>query len=545
MSIDDEHVRNVGQYILGETLGKGGYSWVKKGTDKQTGKQVALKFMTRTTGTWEKEQAEQVKREIKSMVRIKSKYVMKLFAYNLNAKYPEKDGNLLNTVLLVLEYCPGGELFDILYYCQKALPEMTARTYFRQMVQGIEDCHAHGVIHRDMKPQNMLMDANYQLKICDFGLSYLLADSKEQDETMKTYYVGTRGYQAPELLSRQKFTKACDIFSCGVVLFILLTGYPPFDQATKADKWYRPMYKKDFDGFWKMHKNCGVSDSCKSLLEGMLAYKPSQRYTMDDVKHHPWYNEKVHSPDELKQVLTGLHEKATAKRRADKKKITDMQDSVKKRNLPGVTEVTPIEQSFLPPSDVLQKWREAWGEPAPHDWNPLTKFCCPVEGNDPLEIFFNIKAIFEGGVWEGKVSLDELDADAPYSFNMILSGASLSGGDVHKFRVLFNAIRNGDEYFFIFRLREGCPLKWRRLYMEIERFVYGHVAAFCGVDDHMDCDGQGNDDHLTNGNSDNLNNGNKDNFTNGLSKETVNGNKMELDGLSKSPCKDIPDGISA
>ena len=170
--VEETKQRCVGQYEIKETLGKGGYSWVKKGVDTKNGSTVALKFMSRADKSWEKEQADQVRTEIKSMIKIKSEYVMKLFAYNLNCKYPEKNGKTINTILLVLEFCPGGELFDILYYTQQ-LDAVTARTYFIQMIHGLKACHNAGVIHRDLKPQNLLMDAKFQLKITDFGLSKL------------------------------------------------------------------------------------------------------------------------------------------------------------------------------------------------------------------------------------------------------------------------------------------------------------------------------------------------------------------------------------
>merc|ERR1719479_294064 len=144
--------RSIGKYDIYETLGKGGYSWVKKGVDTETGAIVALKFMNRATDQWALEQAEQVRTEIKSLTQIRHENVMKLYAYNLNAKYPQKDGNFIQTILLVLEYCPGGELFDILYYTDK-LDAKTARTYFQMMIQGLKACHMSGVCHRDIKPQ--------------------------------------------------------------------------------------------------------------------------------------------------------------------------------------------------------------------------------------------------------------------------------------------------------------------------------------------------------------------------------------------------------
>jgi len=332
---DDEHVRKVGQYILGETLGKGGYSWVKKGLDEKTKVKVALKFMARAGKNWEKEQAQQVRTEIKSLMRISHPNVLKLYAYNLNCKYPEKTGAKLPTILLVLEYCPGGELFDILYYTNQ-LDQITARTYFIQMMGAIKACHDVGIVHRDIKPQNLLMDGAYQLKLTDFGLSFLGKEGADVDNIiMKTCYAGTRGYQAPELLKRELYHKACDIFSAGVVLFILLTGYPPFEQAIKTDKWFNPLARGDVERFWKRHKGCGIDDAdCRDLISTMMAYRPHNRPSIEEILEHPWVagpKAKVHDPKELRRVLRERHRSTRSRRRRDKKKMTEMRNSIKKR----------------------------------------------------------------------------------------------------------------------------------------------------------------------------------------------------------------------
>lgn len=329
----DSGKRFVGQYEIKETLGKGGYSWVKKGVDQKSGTPVALKFMTRADRSWEKEQAEQVRTEIKSLIRVNNKHVMKLFAYNLNCKYPEKTGKELNTILLVLEYCPGGELFDILYYTNQ-LDEKTARTYFRHMMIGLKACHDSGIVHRDIKPQNLLMDANYQLKITDFGLSFL--SEKDHETMMKTSYVGTRGYQAPELLKKKKYNKKCDVFSAGVVLFILLTGYPPFEQAVKTDKWYQPLCQSNNQSlFWEQHKGCGVSPLCQKLISKMLAYKPKDRCDVEEIMKDDWYLKDIHDDANLAKVLHKKHKESVARRKKDKKKMSEMQNSIKKKRAVG------------------------------------------------------------------------------------------------------------------------------------------------------------------------------------------------------------------
>jgi len=320
-------MRTIGRWYIGETLGKGGYSWVKKGFDKKTGKCVALKFMAKADETWLQEQSKQVVTEIEALKQIRHQNVMKLYAYNLNAKYPTKNKERIDTILLVLEYAPGGELFDIMYYTS-ALESVVARTYFRQMMAGLEACHNAGVAHRDLKPQNLLLDSRFNLKITDFGLSKVF--ESDADAVMKTTYVGTRGYQAPELLLDQPYDLACDIFSAGVVLFILLTGYPPFEQAHTSDRWFKPLARNDFHKFWKNHRGCSIAkdEQAKDLLQKMLAFDPKERISIADIKKHAWYNDKFLQGKDLIRALRTRHREMESKRRKDARKVKDLQTSI-------------------------------------------------------------------------------------------------------------------------------------------------------------------------------------------------------------------------
>lgn len=324
-------MRTIGRWYIGETLGKGGYSWVKKGFDKKTGKCVALKFMAKADESWAKEQSKQVVTEIESLKQIRHPNVMKLYAYNLNARYPTKKKEKIDTVLLVLEFAPGGEIFDILYYTS-ALEPVLARTYLRQSIFGLEACHNAGVAHRDIKPQNLLLDSRFNIKLTDFGLSKVF--ESDADAVMKTTYVGTRGYQAPELLLDQQYDLQCDVFSMGVVLFILITGYPPFEQAHYSDRWFRPLTKSnpgpDTAKFWKNHSGCSISDDadCKDLLQRMLCAKPADRITIKEMKSHPWFTAKHLEGKELIRALRQRHREMEAKRRRDARKIKDLQTSI-------------------------------------------------------------------------------------------------------------------------------------------------------------------------------------------------------------------------
>jgi serine/threonine protein kinase len=348
-----EKLRSIGRWYIGETLGKGGYSWVKKGYDKKTGKPVALKFMAKADASWAEEQTKQVITEIEALKQVRHQHVMKLYAYNLNAKYPTKAREKLDVVLLVLEYAPGGELFDILYYTS-ALEEDIARTYFRQMILGLEACHRAGIAHRDIKPQNLLLDSHFNLKLTDFGLSKVF--ESDADTIMHTTYVGTRGYQAPELLLNQPYDLACDIFSAGVVLFILLTGYPPFEQAHKKDRWFAPLVYNDTRRFWKGHHGCAISnnDTVKDIIQKMLEFDPTRRITIDEIKQHPWVNQNVLEGKGLINVLRQRHRKMEINRRKDLRKVEDLNHSIIKRDLPQLKDVSPP----LFPSDFVRQLKD-------------------------------------------------------------------------------------------------------------------------------------------------------------------------------------------
>jgi len=233
-------------------------------------------------------------------------------------------------------YAPGGELFDILYYTS-ALKEIVARTYFKQIINGLEACHNANVVHRVLKPQNLLLDAKYNLKITDFGLSKII--QSDADSIMKTTYVGTRGYQAPELLLNQKYDLKCDIFSVGVILFILLAGYPPFEQASKTDKWFKPLSKGKYDKFWKAHQKSQIIKipGAKDLLTKMLCPDPTQRIDMNGIKNHEWFKGAVLKQKDLISVIRERHRAAEKKRRKDVRKMNDLAQSLNKNKpIPGI-----------------------------------------------------------------------------------------------------------------------------------------------------------------------------------------------------------------
>ncbi|KAK9283702.1 hypothetical protein L1049_011952 [Liquidambar formosana] len=219
------------RYDIGRLLGQGNFAKVYFARNLKTGQSVAIKVI-------DKEKVlkvgliDQTKREISVMKLVKHPNVIQL--YEVMASKTK--------IYFVMEYAKGGELFNKV--AKGRLKEDTARKYFQQLISAVDFCHSRGVYHRDLKPENLLLDENGSLKVSDFGLS-ALAESKRQDGLLHTT-CGTPAYVAPEIISRKGYNGAkADIWSCGVILFVLLGGYLPFHDSNLMEM-YRKIAKADY-----------------------------------------------------------------------------------------------------------------------------------------------------------------------------------------------------------------------------------------------------------------------------------------------------------
>jgi len=320
-------------WYIGETLGKGGFGFVKMGYHKKNGKPFALKFIRKADSEdpQAKQQAALVATEINCLIRVQNPYVLKLFAYRTSCIYPQQHGENLNTIMLVLELARGGDLFDILYYTKK-LKLRLARTYFYQLAEGLSAIHEAGICHRDLKPQNLLLNSKFELKITDFGLSKIFEDDKNQKKVMKTYYAGTQGYQAPEQILKRNFTPKCDVFSCGVILFILLTGYPPCHNAHYSDPFYKYIAQVQYDKFWLKHRlNKTFDDQTRDIMNKTLCYQPTDRFTAKQMLEHEFTQNKKERMDasELQKTMKVLFKEAMEKKSKDEKKVEKLKGASK------------------------------------------------------------------------------------------------------------------------------------------------------------------------------------------------------------------------
>lgn len=193
---------------------------------------------------------------------------------------------------LVSEFCDGGELFEKIRHIN-CLSESVVAQYMQQILSAIMYCHSNGIVHRDLKPENILFDSNKDnptLKIIDFGCSAKLNRNGEKLNRR----IGTPFYVAPEVLAAN-YNEKCDIWSIGVILYILLCGYPPFSGKNELDvlqKVKKGIYKFDTDDWVK------VSIQAKDLIRRMLMYDPEERISALEAYNHPWI-----SNNNIKTVL--------------------------------------------------------------------------------------------------------------------------------------------------------------------------------------------------------------------------------------------------
>ena len=235
---------------------------------------------------------------------IPSKHIVKLYSFGegiLERGYSIYSYRLFNyfngedTIrYAIFEYLPNGELYNYILKIKKKLPEDLSRKIFYDLVKAVETCHKCGITHGDIKLENILLSSNYNIKLIDFGFA------KRIDEGLISSLSGTKGYAAPEcfVASSKKYSGIpSDIFSLGVVLFLLVMGFYPFEKPNCTDNKYKLIMKKDFNGFWKKSEkilcepNTKLSNEFKNLFEKMICYNAEERISINEIKNHPWFHE--------------------------------------------------------------------------------------------------------------------------------------------------------------------------------------------------------------------------------------------------------------
>ncbi|KAJ0410197.1 hypothetical protein P43SY_002529 [Pythium insidiosum] len=323
--------RMLKHFQVEHTLGSGLQGKVKLGINTQTGERVALKIID--CAKLNRKSMINVYREVEAMSRVRHANVLRLLGVYDELPYVKKNGTTKTVILIVLELATGGELFDFMMYTG-CFSESIARAYFQQLVLGLEACHANGVYHRDIKPENLLLDENFSLKIADFGLSGLREGPNGAVFELFTQ-CGTRSYMSPEVLSCQPYEgEPADVWSAGVVLFIMLAGFPPFQIAQRQDWWFRACAARQYEAFWAAHeRSAKFSDGAKSLLTRIFAVNPQERITLQEMKEHPWVKETTISVDEFHAEL--LARKAQVEDEKRKEREQKLQEQMQQQQHGG------------------------------------------------------------------------------------------------------------------------------------------------------------------------------------------------------------------
>lgn len=276
------------KYILFKKIGSGATCKVKLAKSKETNEIVAVKILTNAGGKAINTTSKHYLAEIEMLKKVNHPNIINLKDGNKGV-IKKPDGRSKMVDYIVLEYAGNGELFDYLYFPKQGLGEAYARAMFKQLTDGLEACHNAGVAHRDLKTENLMMNTDWLLKIADFGYATLLA-GKSGNGLLNTF-LGTLSYAAPEILNKKAYVGSCaDIFSCGVILFVLVTGKLPFGKAVVFDSYYKNFIRNDYESFWAVMgpKVDPVSDDFKSLINLLLAYDPLQRPSVTEIKNHSW-----------------------------------------------------------------------------------------------------------------------------------------------------------------------------------------------------------------------------------------------------------------
>jgi len=292
--------RILDDYIFVETLGKGGFGEVRKAKHKKTGIVRAVKVLHRLRHGVE--QYEKILNEIQILKNLDHPHIMKII------EFYQDDAKLY----IVTEFYEGNELFSKVSG-RHSLEEYQVATIMNQILSAVNYCHKNKVVHRDLKPENIMYESKKDdavLKVIDFGTSQAFQVGETLHKPLGTCY-----YVAPEVLKKE-YNEKCDIWSCGVIMFFLLCGHPPFMGSTEKRILERVLLGHfDFDeSEW-----AGITPGAKELIRKMLEYEPSKRISAEEALNDRWFTEILGRKEIKNHDQAAKNLKSIQKFRAEKK----------------------------------------------------------------------------------------------------------------------------------------------------------------------------------------------------------------------------------
>ena len=274
------------KYEVKQKIGKGKFGLVKCGINKETKMPVAIKIMAKKN--MDKSDLELAKVEIDILKIGQHPNIIKLYDIYENENY----------IYIIMEYCSGGDLLSYFEYHEYELPESKVCEIIHKLSMAIYYLHSYGIVHRDLKPENILMtdiSDTADIRLLDFGLSKIIGNEEKCTEPY-----GTLSFVAPEVLQGKPYDKSVDLWSIGIITFLLLCGYLPFDDKHSEREIARqtiqdpvPYEKKIWDKY---------SPEAKAFVDGLLQKKPEKRYTIKEVLEHPWIKKMDKVPEKRKDA---------------------------------------------------------------------------------------------------------------------------------------------------------------------------------------------------------------------------------------------------
>nr|XP_033811887.1 testis-specific serine/threonine-protein kinase 2 [Geotrypetes seraphini] len=271
--MDDATILKKKGYTLGINLGEGSYAKVKSAYSERLKINVAVKIIDRKkapTDFLDKF----LPREMDILAAMNHRYIIKTYEI-----FETSEGK----VYMIMELGVQGDLLEFIK-CRGALPEDLSRRLFRQLSMAIKYCHDFDIVHRDLKCENLLLDKDFNIKLSDFGFSKRCIRDDNGKIVFSKTFCGSAAYAAPEVLQGVPYQpKVYDIWSLGVILFIMVCGSMPYDDSNiKRMLRIQKEHRIDFP------RNKKLSVECKELIYRMLQPDVARRYTIEDVLSHPW-----------------------------------------------------------------------------------------------------------------------------------------------------------------------------------------------------------------------------------------------------------------
>ena len=272
------------KYEVRQKIGKGKFGLVKCGINKETKQQVAIKIMAKKN--MDKSDLELAKVEIDILKIGQHPNIIKLYDIYENENY----------IYIIMEYCSGGDLLSYFEHYEYELKETRVCEIIHKLSMAIYYLHSYGIVHRDLKPENILMtdlSPEADIRLLDFGLSKIIGNEEKCTEPY-----GTLSFVAPEVLQGKPYDKSVDLWSIGIITFLLLCGYLPFDDKHSEREIARQTIQDPVPFESKIWNK--YTPEAKNFVEGLLQKKPEKRFTIKEILEHPWIKKMDKVPEKRK-----------------------------------------------------------------------------------------------------------------------------------------------------------------------------------------------------------------------------------------------------